>query len=106
MKRFSGTLVTVYLTDENAMYAVAEEYSRGKIIDAEIYAVDSMTDPELQELLSVGGVYVSADAPAVSAQWIKENGTELASSCITAEGVEFQTIRTDNSRIKQALELK
>ena len=106
MKKFNGTIVTVYLVSGNAVYAVAEEYQRGKPFDAEIYAVDSMTDSELQELLSVGGVYVSSEAPKVSALWLKENGTELASSCITDEGVEYQTINTDHSRIKQALELK
>lgn len=103
MKKFSGTVVTLYRLD-GAIYGIAEEYEKGKTSDAELYAVDSITDSELWELVNVGGVFVAANTPKIKYQQLVENGVELAKSVITDEGVDWQSCNTDDIRIKRAFQ--
>ena len=103
MKKFSGTVVTLYRLD-GTIYGIAEEYEKGKTSDAELYAVDSMTDSELWELVNVGGVFVAANTPKIKYQQLVENGVELAKSVITDEGVDWQSCNTDDIRIKRAFQ--
>ena len=103
MKKFSGTVVTLYRVDVS-IYGLAEEYEKSKPCDAELYAVDNMTDSELWELVNVGGVCVESDTPKIKYQQLVEKGVELAKSVITDEGVEWQICSTDDVRIKRAFQ--
>ena len=105
-KKFTGAEVRFYQIDNETIYAVSEEYERGKVTDCEIYNVLAMTDAEVAELVNAGGVYTEADAPKVKAAWIKENGKEIAISIIVGSGydsaVELQSCNTNIDKIKNA----
>lgn len=99
---FTGVEVFFYQMPTGDVYALATEYDRGRVVDAERYDVLTMTEDEVKELVDVGGVDTDTPAPKVRSKWVKENGAEIALSVIQDDGVEMQWCKTDIPCIRKA----
>lgn len=107
MKNFSGTIIKFYCLDQS-IYAVAEEYENGTIVDREGYSVDSMTDAELQQLISAGGVFTEADTdiPKQTLKTVLQTCKDIAMIVVTDEAVELQHCDKKYARLRKAFGMK
>ena len=101
-KAFTGMIVRIMQIDKETIYAVSEEHIKSKVIDCAFYDITAMTEQEIRELITVGGVFTNCPTPKIHLDWLKENGKEVAFSMISDEGVELESCNTDIPKIKNA----